>query len=110
MLPTDYTAWQRNGELCDAMVAMGLHQGNRESPDTPFFLSQQRKKLFSQVYTHDKSISLFVGRPPRLSYRYCKLEMPLDLSGAQLMLQGSELQQAIANLDPNGWNTSGNPP
>lgn len=109
MLPPDYTAWQRNGELCDAMVAMGLHQGNRESPDTPFFLSQQRKKLFSQVYTHDKSISLFVGRPPRLSYRYCKLEMPLDLSGAQLMLQGPELQQAIANLDPNGWNTSGNP-
>jgi len=89
------------------MVAMGLHQGNAENPDMPFFLSQQRKKIFAKVYTHDKSISLFVGRPPRLSYRYCKLEMPLDLSGAQLMLQGAELQQAIANLDQNGWNTSG---
>ncbi|KAM0722660.1 hypothetical protein Q7P37_002101 [Cladosporium fusiforme] len=104
---THYVAWQRNGELCDAMVAMGLHQGNPQTPDMPFFLSQQRRKIFAKVYTHDKSISLFVGRPPRLSYRYCKLEMPLDLSGDQLMLQGAELQEAIANLDRNGWNTTG---
>lgn len=33
--------------------------------------------------------------------------MPLDLSSNQLMLQGAELQDAIRNLDANGWNTSG---
>lgn len=90
------------------MVAMGLHQGNYENPDTPFFLSQQRKRIFASAYTHDKSISLFVGRPPRLSYRYCKLEMPLDLSGDELIMEGVDLQNAIASLDSNGWNTTGN--
>jgi len=88
------------------MVAMGLHQGNYENPDTPFFLQQLRRRMFASAYYHDKSISLFVGRPPRLSYRYCKLEMPLDLKSDQLIMQGAELQTAIASLDSNGWNTS----
>jgi hypothetical protein len=89
------------------MVAMGLHQGNYENPNTPFFLTQQRRRMFASAYYHDKSISLYVGRPPRMSYRYCKLEMPLDLTGEQLTLQGAELQNALANLDSSGWNTSG---
>ena len=89
------------------MVAMGLHQGNYENPDTPFFLQQQRRRMFASAFYHDKSISLFVGRPPRLSYRYCKLEMPLDLTGDQLMLQGADLQNVISSLDMNGWNTNG---
>lgn len=33
--------------------------------------------------------------------------MPLDLSGEQLALQGTELQNVLASLDSNGWNTSG---
>jgi hypothetical protein len=89
------------------MVAMGLHQGNYDSPDVPFFLMQQRRRIFATAYAHDKSISLFVGRPPRLSHRYCKLEMPLDLSSEELIMEGADLQNAIANLDANGWNTKG---
>lgn len=89
------------------MVAMGLHQGNYDNPSTPFFLTQQRRRMFASAYYHDKSISLYVGRPPRMSYRYCKLEMPLDLTGEQTIMQGDELQNALANLDSSGWNTSG---
>jgi hypothetical protein len=89
------------------MVAMGLHQGNYENPKTPFFLTQQRRRIFASAYYHDKSISLYVGRPPRMSYRYCKLEMPLDLPGEQVTLEGAELQSALAGLDASGWNTSG---
>lgn len=103
-----YAAWQRNGEVCDAIIAMGLHQGNQVDAETPFFLSELRKKIFMSAYGHDKSIATFLGRPPRLSYRYCKMEVPLDLSDQQLFLEGPELEAALSTLDANGWSTTGN--
>lgn len=87
---------------------MGLHQGNQVDDETPFFLAEWRKKIFMSAYGHDKSIATFLGRPPRLSYRYCKMEQPLDLSDDQLFLEGPELDAALSTLDANGWNTTGN--
>lgn len=86
---------------------MGLHQGNPVDAETPFFLSQCRKKIFASAYGHDKTIATFLGRPPRLSHRYCRMEIPLDLSDQELFLEGAELDTALASLDANGWNTSG---
>ena len=103
-----YATWQRTGEVCDAIVAMGLHQGNRTNSETPFFLAELRKKIFISAYGRDKQIATFLGRPPRLSHRYCKMEAPLDLSDEDLWLQGAELDAVLAQLDANGWNTSGN--
>lgn len=102
-----YAAWQRTGEVCDAIVAMGLHQGNRVDAETPFFLAELRKKIFISAYSHDKSMASFLGRPPRLSHRYCKMQWPLDLSDDELFSEGAELEAAISKLDENGWNTSG---
>lgn len=102
-----YAAWQRTGELLDAIVAMGLHQGNKEGPETPFFLAQLRKKIFVSAYGHDKVMATFMGRPPRLSHKYCKMEMPLDLSDDEVFSEGDELQHALSNLDEQGWNTGG---
>lgn len=103
----DYASWQRTGELCDALVALGIHQGNPVNAQTPFFLSQLRKRMFVSVYGRDKQVAAFLGRPPRLSHRYCKMEMPLDLSDAQVCMEGAELDAALATLDPNGWSTIG---
>ncbi|KAK3717656.1 hypothetical protein LTR37_005723 [Vermiconidia calcicola] len=103
-----YAAWQRTGELCDAIVAMGLHQGNPVDAQTPFFLAELRRKIFISVYGHDKVVATFLGRPPRLSHRYCKMESPLDLSDDQLFLEGPELDACLSTLDANGWNTTGN--
>lgn len=102
-----YAAWQRTGEVCDAIVAMGLHQGNKVDAETPFFLAEQRKKIFISAYGRDKVSATFMGRPPRLSYRYCKMEAPLDLCDDQLFLEGPELEAVLSKLDANGWNTSG---
>ena len=87
---------------------MGLHQGSPVDPETPFFLSELRKRIFITAYGHDKSVATFLGRPPRLSHRYCKMVPPLDLSDDQIFLEGSELDAALAELDENGWNTTGN--
>ena len=87
---------------------MGLHQGSRPDAETPFFLAEWRKKIFISAYGHDKTVATFLGRPPRLSHRYCKMDVPLDLSDEQLCLEGPELQTVLSSLDPNGWNTDGN--
>ena len=104
---TDYAAWQRTGEVCDAIVALGLHQGSRPDAETPFFLAEMRKRMFISAYGHDKVVATFLGRPPRLSHRYCKMDMPLDLSDDQLCLDGADLDNVLSSLDANGWNTNG---
>jgi hypothetical protein len=101
-------SWQRTGEVIDAIVAMGLHQGNPMDAETPFFISELRKKIFISAYGRDKSVATFLGRPPRLSHRYCKMELPLDLSDEDLFLEGAELTAKLENLDAQGWNTNGN--
>jgi len=102
-----YAAWQRAGEVCDTIVAMGLHQGNKVDADTPFWLAEMRKKIFIAAYGRDKMIAAFLGRPPRLSHRYCKMEEPLDLSDEQLFLEGPAMDACLQKLDQNGWNTDG---
>ena len=102
-----YSAWQRTGEVCDAIVAMGLHQGNPRDADTPFWLSEMRRRLFVSAYGRDKAVATFLGRPPRLSYRYCRIELPLDLGDSDILLEGAELDAALSALDVNGWNTGG---
>ena len=52
-------------------------------------------------------MATFVGRPPLMNYRYCTLVPPLDLSDDVLVAGGEALDQALAELDSNGWNTKG---
>ena len=48
-----------------------------------------------------------MGRPPALSRRYVTCKIPLDLSDAQMMAEGEELENIKSKLDPNGWNRDG---
>lgn len=50
---------------------------------------------------------MFTGRPPGLSHRYQSCPLPLDLSHEVLLAGGDVLQQAISNLNEDGWNTEG---
>ncbi|KAI7189735.1 hypothetical protein KC316_g5281 [Hortaea werneckii] len=100
-----YAAWQRTGEMLDAVIAMGLHQGNNVNAETPFWLAQLRKKIFVSAYGRDKVSATFLGRPPRLSYRYCKMEEPLDIPDELLFVEGLEPAALLARVDNNGWNT-----
>lgn len=42
-----------------------------------------------------------------MNQRYCTLVPPLDLSDDVLVAGGDVLDQAINELDSNGWNTNG---
>ena len=102
-----YMFWSRLGDFISACVTKGLHTGNSVSPDVPFFLSELRKRTFGTAYNLDKSISTFMGRPPRLPRKYCAMQLPLDIDMTQLRLPADQLEAEIEMLDDDGWNTSG---
>ena len=97
-------AWRRMGEVADTVILLGYHQEKRVDELTPFYVVEFRIRLFDQIYGTDKYISTFLGRPPRLSHRYCVTQLPSDLSDEEMCLEGADLQAAIARLD-RGWNT-----
>lgn len=99
----DYLTWRRLGDLSTAVFALGLHQEIRPSRDTPFWLVELRRRAFAASYGLDKNVCAFVGRPPRLSKRYCAIEAPLDLEWKDLELEGSQLQAKLDTLDQKGW-------
>lgn len=100
----DFGAWTRLGETCDLLVLMGLHQEKKMNASTSFFVCQLRIRMFEEVYGHDKAMATFLGRPPRLSHRYCVLQLPLDLTDNEMLLEGPELEVALSKLE-DGWNT-----
>lgn len=102
-----YTNWQKTGYLSTALISYGLHNEIKVNDRTPFFIAELRKRLFICAYQDDKYSALFVGRPPRLTRQYCRIQLPLDLNDAQTMSNGPELEDALMNLDHRGWNQRG---
>lgn len=103
----DISVWKRAGELFNTVIASGLHQDKDADAETPFFLSQLRKKTFLYVFVYDKVLCTFLGRPPRLLSKYCFVQLPLDLNEQELFMEGQELESALAGLDENGWKKNG---
>lgn len=102
-----YATYRATGEAHSAVIAMGLHQEIKATKKVPFFLAELRKRAFIVAYFCEISLATCLGRPPRLSYRYSKIQAPLDLSEAELMQTGAELEATLARLDENGYNTAG---
>jgi chromatin structure-remodeling complex subunit RSC3/30 len=103
-----YLTWRRMGDLATALFAMGLHQDIKDSPEVPFWLTEFRKRSVGLIYGLDKMLSVFLGRPPRTSHRYCSIVYPLDLDLEELDLEGPELTRKLASLDKvTGWNSDG---
>ncbi|KAI0199431.1 hypothetical protein F4808DRAFT_432462 [Astrocystis sublimbata] len=103
-----FAVYRETGEFVNAVVAMGLHIDVRQGkPRLPFFLEQLRVRVAVGAYTSEISTSSYLGRPPRLSYRYCNLTAPLDIPDVQLVASEGEIARILASLDDNGYNTSG---
>ena len=100
--------YQSTGEEINAVLTMGLHQKIEANDKLPFFLAEIRKLISAAIYGSEIGLAAFLGRPPRLSYRYCSLDMPLDITEAQLMLSKEEINTILKNtIDECGFSTSG---
>lgn len=72
-----YHSWKRLGDVISSIYALGLHQQtNSDHNSFPPFLLELRRLTFALTYSADKNVSLFLGRPPRIHLKYCKLILP----------------------------------
>ncbi|KAJ5948345.1 hypothetical protein N7466_001360 [Penicillium verhagenii] len=100
----DYRSWRALGDLSTIIFSLGL---NQPPPDqnTPFWLLETRKRLMGSAFSSDKQLATFLGRPPRISWRFCDIALPLDLSFAEIIAEPEVRDRAISRLDTDGWNT-----
>ncbi|PYI00709.1 hypothetical protein BO78DRAFT_329353, partial [Aspergillus sclerotiicarbonarius CBS 121057] len=104
---TDHRAWKLLGDASTMAFALGLHEPDPADPTVPFFLAELRKRAMAAGYMIDKELAIVLGRPPRLSHRYCDLLLPLDLSYAEMIADEPTRDAALRELDATGWNRQG---
>ncbi|KAK4500986.1 hypothetical protein PRZ48_006792 [Zasmidium cellare] len=96
-------AWTSMGEACDTVVLMGLHLETKLDAHTPFFIYEWRLRQFNVVYSLDKFMATFMGRPPHISYRYSVIQSPTDLTDEEVCADWPDVQVALSQLDENGF-------
>lgn len=62
-----------------------------------------RKRVFAAAYRIDKSIATFLGRPPRLSARHSDCGLPLCIDDQIYGASNDVFNQAMDNVDAQGW-------
>lgn len=86
------------GDVISSISALGYHERLEAKSDTPQFLIQLRKTVFARVYSADKNVALFLGRPLRMSKRFCHFHLP-DTRPLTL----SEMPPTLDALGPHEW-------
>jgi len=96
------------GDSISALYATGMHCESENAKFEPAFLREARRRFHAATYRSDKTLAVFLGRPPMMAWRYSDRRQPLDISDDALVSDNPEiLDQAIARLDSAGWNTDG---
>lgn len=76
-----YHSWRRIGDVASSLFALGYHE-RVDGSDIPPFIVQLRKACFARIYAADKSLAVFLGRPPRIVKDYCHFKIPIGLDDA----------------------------
>lgn len=71
-----YRYWRLLGDVIASVFALGYHEDIESKPGTPRFLVELRKVVFARTYSADKNVSIFLGRPLRMSKRFCHFQIP----------------------------------
>ncbi|KAH7142097.1 hypothetical protein EDB81DRAFT_691571 [Dactylonectria macrodidyma] len=75
-----YHSWRRIGDVASSLFAMGYHEKvDGSTSDIPPFIVELRKACFARIYAADKSLAVFLGRPPRIVKDYCQFKIPSNL-------------------------------
>ncbi|KAE8409965.1 hypothetical protein BDV37DRAFT_277613 [Aspergillus pseudonomiae] len=76
-----YHSWRRLGDAIASTFALGYHENIENKPDLPPFLIELRKLASARLYSADKNIAIFLGRPPRMSKRFCHFQLSSSWAG-----------------------------
>ncbi|KAJ5748421.1 uncharacterized protein N7511_010117 [Penicillium nucicola] len=71
-----YHSWRKLGDAISSTFALGYHENIEAKPGIPKFLMELRKTAFARIYSADKNIAIFLGRPPRMNKRFCHFQIP----------------------------------
>lgn len=65
------------GDVASSLFALGYHEKIDEGMhNIPDFLAELRRACFARIYAADKSLAIFLGRPPRIVKEYCFFQLP----------------------------------
>ncbi|CAG7924654.1 unnamed protein product [Penicillium olsonii] len=71
-----YHSWRKLGDAISSTFALGYHENIEAKLGIPTFLKELRKTAFARIYSADKNIAIFLGRPPRMNKRFCHFQIP----------------------------------
>ena len=71
-----YHSWRRLGDVASSLFALGYHEQVEFHVPTPAFLKDLRMAALARAYSADKNVSIFLGRPPRIHRKQCRLQIP----------------------------------
>jgi hypothetical protein len=100
-------SWRYQAQAVAIFTFRGVH-AEPESEYTPTIACEFKRRFMWAMFSTDKCLTCFTGRPPLLSRHYISTPMPLDLKDEYLFLDGESLRRKVAeSLDDKGWNTEG---
>ncbi|KAH7140937.1 hypothetical protein EDB81DRAFT_692488 [Dactylonectria macrodidyma] len=99
--------WNSHGISSSMMTFLGLHVQQAVKPYKPSLCSENKRRIFAEIFNGDKFGVSFTGRPPLVNRRYCSTPLPLDLRDEDLIADEPTLMAAVNALDGRGWNTKG---
>lgn len=67
---------------------------------TPRFLMELRKTIFARSYSADKNVSIFLGRPLRMSKRFCHFQIPQSQSEDEVT-SSTNMHSGFDDWEPN---------
>ena len=69
-------SWRSLGDVIASIFALGYHENIQTKPNVPAFLVELRRTAFARVYSADKNVAIFLGRPPRMTKRFSYFQIP----------------------------------
>ncbi|KAK4905787.1 hypothetical protein LTR49_024962 [Elasticomyces elasticus] len=92
-------SWRRLGDVISSVLYLGYHQLSKPKPNTPHFLTEMRKASFARIYSDDKNVAVFLGRPPRLSRTFCCFQLPQRPFSCEGNAENCDDQEAFGSSD-----------
>ncbi|KAJ5429654.1 hypothetical protein N7491_006670 [Penicillium cf. griseofulvum] len=91
-----YHSWSRLGDVVSSMFALGYHENvEKTKPPIPTFLAELRKTAWATTYSADKNVAIFLGRPPRMSKRFCHFQLPLTPTRSDRVSNTSHVEDEV---------------
>ncbi|KAF4981389.1 hypothetical protein FZEAL_2819 [Fusarium zealandicum] len=101
------SCWRYHSETVSLMTFLGLHVGSDNSNYVPSLCVENKRRMAARVFTVDKVMVSFTGRPPLLGRRYFSTPLPLDIRDEDLLADHATMTRAVNALDEYGWNRDG---